>query len=376
MKFKYLPILAFAAMTVAASSSPADVWGGIGKFFRKLGRDCTWNNNDPFERAQTDYDRLTTTPPPNAHFPVVPFQESDFSTKPWLREFEYVIVVNNSNSIVQNEVLPPGLPINLPSPMELGIADKDTALPGIQAFKAQFGYIADQVYRFGAVKYGPDRKTPVPSNIIGAQTIRVYRRGQLIRVTKVSTGRNQFEIRGQDPVCRTRPAKSYYYITEPGYFTFQELVKSGYQSASYDDADMPNAMFYMRERGIALHEEPVDRLISILGRRASGGCTRLDPDTANNLFDSVYATRGAQIPIINRDGTPLLNASGQWLRKSQEIVTYYEGTKRERSTSGPAYSALLIVQPHSVLPTNPYAEQSVNFRFNRETFNSNGPARF
>jgi lipoprotein-anchoring transpeptidase ErfK/SrfK len=380
MKLKSLPLFAFAAIVAGSSYSQAGFFETfLGKAGRKLDnnfRDCAFNNADPLERAQSDYERLTTPPPPNAKFPVVPFQESDFQTKPWLREFEYVIVVNNSNSILQNENLPAGLPLNLPSLSALGLQDTTDATAAIQNFNAQYKSIADQVYAFGAVQYDvvKGKKVPRPSNIQGAQTMRIYRRGQLIRISKVSTGRNQFEIRAENPSCKTRPAESYYSITEPGYFTFQELMKSGYQSASYDDADMPNAMFYMRNRGIALHEEPEDSLIPLLGRRASGGCTRLDPDTATNLFDRIYATRGTQIPVIGRDGIPVRAANGQLVYKNRETVVFNEGSSRQRESTGPTYSALLIVQPHSVVPTNPDLDRAVSFKFNRQQFSSQGPA--
>ena len=373
MKFKYLPILAFAVVNTAVSYSEAGIFSKwVNKTF--VG-DCTFDNNNPYERALSDYERVTTAPPPNANFKVIPFQESDFQTKPWLRDYEYVIVVNNSNSVVQNETLPAGLPLDLPSPQNLGIMKDADSSMGIQYFNSRYKTLADQVYAFGAVQYDMVNRKKVarPSNIPGAQTMRIYRRGQLVRVAKVSTGRNQFEIRGYNLACQTRPAESYYSITEPGYFTFQELIKSGYKSASYDDADMPNAMFYMRNRGIALHEEPYDNLIANLGRRASGGCTRLDPDTATNLFDHIYSTRGMQIPALNRDGSPVRDARGQLVYKNRETVVYSEGTSRERESTGPTYSALLIVQPQSV-NGNPEVDRSVSFKFNRNQFSSRGPA--
>lgn len=376
MKMKYLPLLAFSVFTVTASVSSAGIFetifGKAGRKFENNFRDCNWSYDNPVEKAMTDYERLTTDFPVNAKFQVEPFQESDFESKPWLGQFEYVIVVNNSNSIVQNEKMPPEVPMNLPSLRNLGLelpADSGSQMAAA-SFQSQYGSIAKQVYDFGRILYGPDKKTPIPSNIPGAQTIRVYRRGQLIRIAKVSTGRNQFEIRAQNPACKTRPAESYYSITEPGYFTFEELIKSGFKSTSYDDAAMPNAMFYMRNRGIALHEEPLDSLIPLLGRRASGGCTRLDPDTADNLFDAVYSTRGAQIPVINRNGTPVIDANGQLTYKTREVVTYRDGKK----SSGPTYSALLIVQPDTVQGSD--YDARVSFKFNRATFNSRGPAPF
>ena len=372
MKLKHLPLVAFAAFTVGTPASYAG--GNPFRHFINNFRDCAFDNNDPYERTMTDYERLTTPPPVNANYPITPFKESDFQTKPWLREFEYVIVVNISNSVSQNENLPPNLPLRLPPYSNFGIMDRSST-DAIASFNSQFGNLAWQVFTFGKLNLGSDKK-PIPSNIRGAQTVRIYRRGQLIRIAKISTGRNQFEIRGQNPSCKTRPAESYYSITEPGYFTFQELQKSGYQSASYDDADMPNAMFYMRNRGIALHEEPADNLIANLGRRASGGCTRMDPDTAANLFDAVYATRGTPIPVIDRSGRPVLDASGHLTYKNKEVIKYYEGTSRERQTTNTTYSALLINQREPVEIANPAQDAYVTFKFNRGAFNSRGQSPF
>jgi lipoprotein-anchoring transpeptidase ErfK/SrfK len=372
MKLKSVSVVALAAMTMGLSAANAS--GNPFRHFINNFRDCLFDNNNPYERTMTDYERLTTAPPPNANYPMTPFKESDFQTKPWLRQFEYVIVVNISNSVVQNENLPSNLPLNMAPYSSYGITDKQST-DAIRSFNAQFSPLAQQVFGFGKISFDRNNK-PVPSNIPGAQTVRIYRNGQLIRVARISTGRNQFEIRGQNPACKTRPAESYYSITEPGYFTFQELQKSGYESASYDDADMPNAMFYMRNRGIALHEEPEDNLIANLGRRASGGCTRMDPDTAANLFDAIYATRGAQIPVIDRSGSPVRDANGQLTYKTKEVVTYSEGGSRQRQAVGPAYSALLINQRVPVEVQNPAQDAYVSFKFNRSVFNSQGQSRF
>ncbi|MFN8791852.1 MAG: L,D-transpeptidase, partial [Bdellovibrionales bacterium] len=129
-------------------------------------------------------------------------------------------------------------------------------------------------------------------------------------------------------------------------------------------ADMPNAMFYKRGRGLALHEVNIPAKIADLGKRASGGCTRLDPDTANNLFDLVKATEGATIPVIDESGNPVLDARGQLTYKNREVIIYGEGQRDERRMPPVrAYSALLIIQPDPVVALNPQFEQIVNFRF-------------
>lgn len=369
MKMKHLPLVAFASFMVIGTVSEAKLFerilGKAGRKIDNLARNCSWDYNDPVDVAISNYERLTTALPVGLNRQVTPFKESDFQTKPWMREFEYVIVVNNSNSFRQNEKLPQGLPVDLPSLSTLGIIDSPTnsenSVMPAQQFVSQYGSLAFQVRRFGALERDANKK-PIPSGIRGAQTIRIYQRGQLLRVARVSTGRHEFELRDRTVTCGNRPAESYYSVTESGYYTFQELMKD-YKSKSFDDADMPNSMFYIRNRGIALHEVNLPEKLANLGKRASGGCTRLDPDTASSLFEAVYATQGARIPVIDLHGNPVRDAFGRQAYKEREEVVYNEGETRQRRVSMPTYSALLIVQPDSVEPLNPASESQAQFRY-------------
>lgn len=360
MKIKHMPLLAFAALMMG---SPAQ---SEAKLFRKLGnafiRDCTWNSADPVDSATMNYDRLTTPVPEGLNRKVVPFKESDFQTKPWISAYEYVVVVNNSNSYVQNEVFPAGVPLSLPSLGNLGInlGNENSVFPA-QTFESQYGSLAYQVRKFGAPVRDKQGKR-IATGIKGAQTIRVYRRGQLIRVAKVSTGRHEFELRDRIAACGNRPAESYYSVTESGYYNFQELVKM-HKSVSFDEADMPNSLFYIRNRGLALHEVNLSEKIANLGARASGGCTRMDPNTALGLFEAVRATQGATIPVIDIHGNPVLDASGQLTYKNTETMVFYPGTGNERRRTAPSFNALLIIQPDSV-ETNGY-EQSVQYKYSQ-----------
>jgi lipoprotein-anchoring transpeptidase ErfK/SrfK len=395
MKIRQLPLLVFGSLVILGSGSEAKFFEHLlGKAGRKLDntfRNCSWDYNDPTDLAISNFERLTTALPEGLNRRVNPFKESDFQTRPYLREFEFVIVVNNSNSIRQNESLPSGLPLSLPSLESLGIidvqrvaakkspsfvveqnnqttdsapaplSDEELSILRSKEFNAQYGDLAMKVRRFGTVQKDARNKV-ISSGIQGAQTIRVYQRGRLIRVARVSTGRHEFELRDRTITCGNRPAESYYSVTESGYYNFQELLKE-YKSKSFDDADMPNTMFYIRNRGIALHEVNLPEKLAHLGTRASGGCTRMDPDTASSLFEAVLATQGSQIPVVDVYGNPVLDIARRQAYKRTETVVYSPGTSRERRVTLPSYSALLIVQPDSVQPLDPYLESQAQFRY-------------
>jgi hypothetical protein len=69
-------------------------------------------------------------------------------------------------------------------------------------------------------------------------------------------------------------------------------------SEEWDDAPMPNSIFFTR-KGHAIHgSEHVERL----GRRASHGCVRLAPEDAATLYYMVEGAGMANITVIIRDG--------------------------------------------------------------------------
>lgn len=361
MMLKYGPVVAFSALM--AFHSPAHA---IFRFLNNLANCEKWTDS-PKDLALANYERLSTPLPAAANRRVVPFRETDFQTKPWMNQFEIVVVINNSSPFLHHTDFPRVHPIPN-TPADLGFTpDMPDDAPQALHFMNTFGAEAQKVRRFGELVRERNSRgalQPVRSNIPGAQTIRVYYRGKLVRVAAISTGRGTFELRDKNVKCSKRPGKSYFSITEPGYYTFQELIKTGYESGEWDLADMPNAMFYKRGRGLALHEVNIPAKLADLGKRASGGCTRLDPDTANNLFDLVKATEGATIPVIDEMGNPVLDARGQLTYKNREVIIYGEGQRNERRMPPVrAYSALLIIQPDPVVALNPQFEQMVNFRF-------------
>ena len=96
---------------------------------------------------------------------------------------------------------------------------------------------------------------------------------------------------------------------------------------------MPFAMFYDLKNGLALHQAN-DEVLGSLGKRASGGCTRLSPRTAQDLFYRVQMTERTPVPVIQPNGQPERDAQGNIV-----YTTYF------KSGGGtlPSYSALIII---------------------------------
>lgn len=224
----------------------------------------SWWEDDDGPAYDEEYLKSVTPKPKSVD--VAPFSESDFQTKPWLKSFRYVVVVNKANT--------------------------------------------------GTMK----------------QTVTLYEDGNKIKVEKTSTGREIFE-KARETEEEHRPDTPYYSITPTGYFVAKWLSKD-HKSSSWK-TPMPWAVFFDLDNGIALHEVP-PAYKNILGQRASGGCVRLSPAFAQEMFERVQKTRGAMIPKINQDGTPVLDKKGE--------VVYSNTTLLYDNVREPAYSALIIVQ--------------------------------
>lgn len=171
-----------------------------------------------------------------------------------------------------------------------------------------------------------------------AQTMRVYEYGLLIHQTKVSTGREGLELRRKNKVCTGAPAKSYWSQTPTGFYTPKYLSKD-HKSSSWD-SDMPYAIFFDIDNGLALHEV-YSKYKGYLGNRASGGCIRQDAETAENLFNRVKETEGAVVPEINVDGTPVLDEQGNVKRSNQQFWT---SARTGETVKFNTFSALIIVE--------------------------------
>lgn len=252
------------AMVISQNSSAVSIWGRV----KNAVNDCEYTDQQRhtevvYEKSQTKKLKENYS----GHF-----SESDFYQKPWMRLFQYVIVVNKGSE-------------------------------------------------------GPN-----------AQTLRMYEYGYKIHEAKVSTGREGFELKRKRPVCAGAPPKSYWSQTPTGFYTPKFLEKK-HTSSSWD-SDMPFAIFFDVENGLALHEAHphyVDRL----GSRASGGCVRQDAVSAEFVFDKVLATEGMMVPEINVDGTPALDEQGNIKQSNiQRVVFAKTGQVLKFNT----YSALIIVE--------------------------------
>lgn len=167
---------------------------------------------------------------------------------------------------------------------------------------------------------------------LNAQSVTIFEDGYRIDRDVVSTGREKLELKRVADNCKRRPPNSYYSTTATGYYPVQQLIEL-HRSGSYD-VDMPYAMFYDRQFGMALHEVP-PAYVRNLGQRASGGCTRMRSETARNLFERIRRTEGSEIPMINKDGSPITDFRGNV--KTTRTLKLFGGTI-------PAYSAVVIIQ--------------------------------
>ncbi|WP_347358565.1 L,D-transpeptidase [Bdellovibrio sp.] len=256
---------AVAAVMIVSQTASASFWGKVKNQFN----DCKYSDQ---EYSQTYAYEKMVTPRLTEHLGSQEFSENDFYSKPWMRDFRYVIVINKS--------------------------DKGRT----------------------------------------AQTMRVYEYGRQIINSKVSTGREGLELKRKNKVCTGAPAKSYWSQTPTGYFTPKFLSKD-HVSSSWDSS-MPWAIFYDIDNGLALHEV-YKKYTDYLGGRASGGCTRQDAQTAEDLFKRVEATEGATIPEINPDGTPVLNEDGSVKYSNRQFWTNQRTGEVVKFNT---FSALIIVQ--------------------------------
>ena len=111
---------------------------------------------------------------------------------------------------------------------------------------------------------------------VADQSMEVYVDGRLRHRWPVSTGRDGFD-------------------TPSGSYRPQRLEKMWY-SKQYDDAPMPNAVFF--REGYAIHGTYET---GRLGRQASHGCVRLAPRHAAALFDLVedHGSKNTRINVEN-----------------------------------------------------------------------------
>lgn len=124
---------------------------------------------------------------------------------------------------------------------------------------------------------------------VDAQQAKIYVEGKLAATVLVSTGREKKEI--------AKSGREYVTGTPVGWFspTYQD---KDYVSKTWE-APMPWSTFF--HGGIAFHAA-LPAYFDRLGTRASGGCIRLMPETAEWLFKAVRHYGKGTIPVFTRHG--------------------------------------------------------------------------
>lgn len=255
-------------------------------------------------------------------YPVT-FQEADFETKPWMKDIEWVIVVNRANEGADRQSIR---------------IYHDQKLVTYEEIRAYLQDVTNQQLA-GRIK-DPNLKE------------RSYRLDELAQkqwapgVFKVSTGRNAYESKGEH-----HSQHDSWTITPTGAYVPQRFVAK-HKSESYSSkmcdsffgkvvsavirkalcTYMENATFF--NGGIALHKA-IPGTEPVLGEKASGGCVRLPAALAEFLFKSLQQSQGRPMPVIHPDGTVEVDATGAVVYETKHSSTW--GTI-------PSTSALIIVQ--------------------------------
>ncbi|MFM6930061.1 MAG: L,D-transpeptidase [Bdellovibrio sp.] len=155
----------------------------------------------------------------------------------------------------------------------------------------------------------------------GAQTLRLYVNRQLVLTTKVSTGTEELEYISRFKRVihsMTQGAKtSHWRHTSRGFYTVKRVYGDDYRSGE-SGYQMPYAMFFDDEHGLAVHQVPPDiaggeaAAVAALGSRASSGCVRVGGDYIRTIHDSVVAADKGQIPVIDsKTGLQVVDAYGK-----------------------------------------------------------------
>lgn len=331
--------------------------------------------------------QTTATLPPPTEYNVI-FSESDFETKPWMKEFQYVIVVNKANKGADKQsiriykdqqlVTADDIRSNLQQtqyqsdnsdfersplgPIEVNFAWSGGRQPPRDTW--QWDDEDDQYDQYGdnQTQVSYDEHADISWGLNDLKN-RIWSGGN---VFKVSTGREEFEQKGQHG-----SQKDNYTITPAGYFVPQYFTPH-HKSESYSNKscsetggygyveevrqgwfgpqtvqvwkELPKCV-YMDDvtffnGGIALHRA-ITGTEPDLGNRASGGCTRLPGAVAKYLYVNLQAAKGKPVPQVRQDGSVVVDKNGQIVRETKH--------KSEWGTLD-ARSALIIVQNKYVEP--------------------------
>lgn len=144
------------------------------------------------------------------------------------------------------------------------------------------------------------------------QTLRLYENQKLVMLTKISSGRENYEAGckpGQEPKKDHCSVRAYWSTTPTGYFDVDTLEENYFSNLW--QTWMPYAVFF--ESGIATHQAPAGTE-GKLGKRASGGCVRMHPNMAPVLFSYVQKAGKGLVPKVNRDGSVAQTKQGDTVR--------------------------------------------------------------
>jgi lipoprotein-anchoring transpeptidase ErfK/SrfK len=262
---------------------------------------------------------LTSRPPEsNVHF-----SEGDFTEKPWLREFQWVIVVNRANSGALKQ--------------SIRVYHGQTLVQFDEI--AQYLQALQQTQDIANIN-DPNRKDRLD------RIAELGRKMWAPGIFKVSTGRNAFESKGEH-----HSQHDSWSVTPTGFFVPQAFIakhkSESYSSKACDSfagkilgailrkqlcTYMENVTFF--NGGIGLHKA-IPGTEPLLGTKASGGCVRLPAALAEFLFLNLQEAKGLPVPVVHQDGTVATDASGNVLR---------ETSHRGEWGTLDAHSALIIVE--------------------------------
>jgi hypothetical protein len=261
--------------------------------------------------------------PPEAN---VQFAESDFEAKPWLKDFQWVVVVNRANSG----------------------ADRQSARIYHHQQLLQYDEVAAYL---SAVSQGEQASGSNDPNLRdrSARISELSRKMWAPGVFKISTGRNAYESAGEH-----HSQHDSWSVTPTGFFvpqSFQAKHKSESYSSKMCDSFagklisaltrkvlctyMENVTFF--NGGIGLHKA-IPGTESALGSKASGGCVRMPAALAEFLFLNFQEAKGDAVPIVEPDGSVKLDANGN-------VTT--EKVHRGEWGSLEARSVLIIIEDES-----------------------------
>lgn len=272
--------------------------------------------------ATAAYTMLSRPPEADVHF-----SESDFIEKPWMREFQWVVVVNRANTGDQKQSIR---------------VYRDQTLVQYEEI-AQFLTELQQTQEAMKIK-DPNRKDRLE------RIAELGRKMWAPGVFKVSTGRNAFEAKGEH-----HSQHDSWSVTPTGFFVPQAFVakhkSESYSSKMCDSVAgkllgailrkqlctyMENVTFF--NGGIGLHKA-IPGTESALGSKASGGCVRLPAALAEFLFLNFQQAKGQPVPVVRQDGTVVTDPSGNVVRETAHRGDW--GTLEARSV-------LIVVEDETV----------------------------